>query len=240
MWYNISITKENLDQFLRELAKEYRKINGKHTLAEVILVGGAAVLVNYGFREMTYDVDVVMHAASSMKEAIRHVSDKYGLPEEWLNTGFTRTDSFSSKVIQHSTYYKTFSNIVQFRTVSGIYLIAMKLMAGRQYKYDLSDVVGILCEHKKRGTPIGFEEIKEAVEEMYGAYDNLPVRSREFIENVFREEDYEALYRSVREQEAENKDILLKFQEDYPGAMNGNNINDIIMAARKKRESEGK
>ena len=41
-----TITKENLDFYLRELAKEYRKLIGTKVKAEIILVGGAAVLAN--------------------------------------------------------------------------------------------------------------------------------------------------------------------------------------------------
>ena len=63
-------TKENLDQYLKELAKEFRKRNGKSMPAEIILVGGASVIINYGFREMTYDMDALINAASSMKDAI--------------------------------------------------------------------------------------------------------------------------------------------------------------------------
>ena len=33
-------TKENLDQYLKELAKEFRKRNGKSMPAEVVLIGG--------------------------------------------------------------------------------------------------------------------------------------------------------------------------------------------------------
>ena len=40
--------------------------------AEIILVGGAAILVNYGFRAMTTDIDAIIHAASSMKNAINN------------------------------------------------------------------------------------------------------------------------------------------------------------------------
>lgn len=80
MLYDKPFSKENLDVYLKELAKEYRKINGKNTPAEIILVGGAAVIVNYGFREMTYDMDVIINASSSMKDAINYVGDKYGLP----------------------------------------------------------------------------------------------------------------------------------------------------------------
>ena len=70
-------TKENLDIYLKELAKEFRKLNGKTIPAEIILVGGAAILTNYGFRNMTTDIDAVISASSAMKEAINHVGDKY-------------------------------------------------------------------------------------------------------------------------------------------------------------------
>ena len=75
-----SFTKENLDTYLKELAKEFRKINGKFMPAEIVLVGGAAILTNYGFRDMTTDVDAVIHAGSAMKDAINLVGDKFNLP----------------------------------------------------------------------------------------------------------------------------------------------------------------
>lgn len=56
--------------------------------------------------------------------------------------------------MEHSKYYKTFANILQIRTVSAEYLVAMKLMAGRQYKNDLSDIVGVLIEQEERNEPL--------------------------------------------------------------------------------------
>ena len=53
----IEFTKENIDTYLKEVAKEYRKQIGKNTPAEMILIGGASILVNYGFRDMTTDID---------------------------------------------------------------------------------------------------------------------------------------------------------------------------------------
>lgn len=61
-------TKENLNMYLKELAKEYRRRSGKNTPAEIILIGGAAVVINYGFREMTYDTDAIITASSHMKD----------------------------------------------------------------------------------------------------------------------------------------------------------------------------
>jgi hypothetical protein len=58
------ITKGTLDDCLKDLSKEFRKLNGTKTPAELILIGGAAVLANYGFREMTYDIDAIIQASS--------------------------------------------------------------------------------------------------------------------------------------------------------------------------------
>ena len=44
----IEITKENIDQYLKDVAKEYRKLVGKECPAEMVLIGGASILVNYG------------------------------------------------------------------------------------------------------------------------------------------------------------------------------------------------
>lgn len=77
-------TKENIDLYLNAVAKEYRKRVGKGMPAELILIGGASVLINYGFRNATTDVDAVIEAASSMKDAINAVGDRMGLPNGWL------------------------------------------------------------------------------------------------------------------------------------------------------------
>ena len=35
--------------------------------------------------------------------------------------------------------------------------------------------------------------------------------------------------------ELENKEVLLDFQDDYPGVLNGDNLADILQAAREKK-----
>lgn len=155
-------TKENIDTYLKEVAKEYRKLVGKGMPAEIIILGGGSVLINYGFREMTTDIDAIINAASGMKDAINRVGDRYNLPNGWLNADFRRTESFSSRLVQFSEYYRTYSNVVTIRTVSAEYLIAMKLRSGRRYKHDLSDVMGMLMEHEATGKPISLEQIKRA------------------------------------------------------------------------------
>ena len=62
---SFEFTKENIDLYLRELAKEYRKQIGKAMPAELVLIGGASILINYGFRNMTTDVDAILRGASA-------------------------------------------------------------------------------------------------------------------------------------------------------------------------------
>ena len=227
-------TKENIDLYLKEVAKEYRKQAGKKMPAELVLIGGASVLINYGFRNMTTDIDALIQAASAMMEAINHVGDRYGLPNGWLNADFTNTDSYSVKLSQFSVYYKTYANIVTIRTVAAEYLIAMKLRSGRQYKSDLSDVIGILFEHEKRGMPIRMEQIRKAVNDLYGDWGALPEASRAFIENVMHNGQLAQLYGETAVGEKETRELLLQFEQDYPGVTKQDNVDAIVGTLQKK------
>lgn len=230
-------TKDNIDSYLKELAKEFQKRNGNRIPAEIILIGGASILINYGFREMTYDIDAIIQSSGAMKDAINTVGDRLGLSVGWLNTDFINTESYTPKLVQYSKYYKTFLNIIQVRTVSAEYLVAMKLMAGRQYKNDLSDIVGILIEQEEKGDSFTLDRIKKAVVDLYDFYERLPDNSRTFIESIYKKEDLKGFYQQCRELELENKDVLLEFQNDYPKVLNRDNIADILKAAREKKNS---
>ncbi|MCL2024129.1 MAG: DUF6036 family nucleotidyltransferase [Oscillospiraceae bacterium] len=229
------ITRDNLNDYLKDLAKEFRKLNGKKTSAEIILIGGAAVLAGYGFRDLTYDVDAIIVASSAMKDAINRVGDKHGLPRGWLNADFKRTVSYSDRLMEVSVYYRTFSNIVTVRTVAAEYLLAMKLMSGRQYKNDLSDIVGILWEHRKIGKPISRESVEKAIESLYGTDAAIPETSMQLLSAVFASGDYETLYHTTRESELESKELLLEFEQNYPNALKGGDIGSIINSGQRKR-----
>lgn len=236
MSVDIAFTKDNLDVCLSKLAKEFRKLNGTKVPAEIILIGGAAVLANYGFRDMTYDIDAIIRASSTMKEAINKVGDELGLPNGWLNSDFTKTKSYSPKLLQYSEFYKKFGYVLEVRTVSGEYLVAMKLMSGRQYKNDISDVIGILQEEKNRGKPLTLEMIKTAVCNLYGGWDKLSQDSIELIVEVMQEGQLEILYEQYRSSEKAAKESLVDFEKKYPGVTNVDNVNDIIKGLKKRKE----
>ena len=233
-----TFTKENLDTYLKELAREFRRLNGKSMPAEIVLVGGAAILTNYGFRDTTTDIDAVIHAASSMKDAINMVGDKFDLPNGWLNADFMHAGSYSPKLDEFSVYYKSFYGVLSVRTMAAEYLIAMKLRSGRKYKNDLSDVIGILAEHEKKGAPITLEKIDAAVTNLYGGWDAFPEDSKPFIGDAHKNGDFENVYISVKKDEIESKDILIGFEKDYPKVAKESNINDILKTLKAKRNKD--
>lgn len=231
-----AFTKDNLDMYLRELGKEYRRISDKAVPAEIILISGASILANYGFRDMTYDMDAVIVSSSAMKDAINQVGDKFNLPNGWMNTDFTTTKSFTNKLSEVSVYYRVYSNILTVRTISAEYLIAMKLMAGRKYKNDLSDIVGILREHQKNGKPISKESVDKAVITLYGNWDEISADSRAFIDGVYENGDYETMYENSRQSETASRDAVLAFEKRYPNTeIKEENINTVLEQAKKLR-----
>lgn len=223
-----TFSKENLNYYLNELSKEYRKLGGKNYPAEIVLIGGAAILANYGFRETTTDIDAILPSISIMKEAINHITDKHHLPEGWLNNDFVNTKSYSPKLAQYSLPYKDFNHVLSVRIVMPEYLIAMKLKSGRKYKNDLSDIVGILEEQSAKGNPLSLTVIKKAYIDLYGSWNNLTTYARRFIESIVNRDDYRRMYDQTRENEKAAKSDLDQFEAEYPNVLNEKNIDKII------------
>lgn len=231
-------TKENLDYYLKELAKEFRKRNGRNTPAEIILVGGAAILANYGFREMTYDIDAVITASSVMKEAVNAVGDRLNLSNGWLNMDFKNTNSYSPKLSQYSKYYRTYSNVLNIRTISAEYLVAMKLMSGRRYKKDLSDIVGILNEQVKMGEPLSYQKIDCAVINLYGGWENISEYAVRLLKAALDSENLTELFREQEQEEALSKQVVLCVQKYEKENVDESNVDAIIQRALSKKRDD--
>ncbi len=197
------IQREQVDRLLSELAKEFRKQNGKNRDVEMIIVGGGSILINYGFRDYTDDFDYLSRDSRALQDASIPVRDKYELEYHWINGDFRQTPSYSDKLYQFSSHYKSFNNgRFEVRTVKGEYLVAMKMVSGRRYKTDLSDILGIMVCEARDGNPMGADRIRGAHGDLYGG--------RQIDDDIWRQvekwcsmdiEGLEAEYEKVREHE---------------------------------------
>ena len=219
------IQKNQIDIYLKALANEFKRITSRKVKAEITIVGGGALMLNYDFRMNSVDIDAFNTSEEAVKTAALKVAERFDLPADWLNDDFKKTASYSPKLYQYCVPYKTFNRVLNIRTVTSEYLIAMKLRSGRQYKSDLSDVLGILAEHEKEGTPLSMKQIRKAVTDLYGDWDSLPNASQVFIENVMENSGFEQLYEQIAREEQETKELLIQFEENYPGIITRANVN---------------
>lgn len=148
------------------------------------------------------------------------------------------TLSYSPKLEHYSVYYKNFYGVLNVRTISAEYLIAMKLCSGRKYKNDLSDIIGILAEHEKRGMPITMSAVSTAVTNLYGGWDIIPTDSKVFIEEIMSLGNIEKLYDTVKSEKKHSKEMLIGFEQEYPGVMSIDNVNSILSNLRAKEQSK--
>jgi hypothetical protein len=231
----VVFTKDNIDNLLSQLAKEFKKLNGRKMPAEIVLVGGAAIVTQYGFRASTTDIDAIITASSVMKDAINIVGDRNGLPNGWINQDFMKTSSYSRKIIEFSKHYRTFANILDVRILPSEYNVAMKLASLRQYKYDMSDIVGIV--HSEN---IPREKIEKAVEDLYGSLDKIshPEDAKKLLDSIFSASNLEELYNSTRSSEADNHVVLKELDDKYPELLNQGNIASVLEAAKRKKADQ--
>ena len=199
-------SKELLDRVFSEIAKQLKKrLVGKRFSYEIIIVGGASILLNYSFRSSTLDIDCLDVNDALMNDIINNVSEKYKLPTGWINTDFTKTNSYTPKLIQYSSFYKSYSNdSLIIRTVKDQYLIAMKMVAAREYKHDYSDIFGIIKENKD----LSFEQIEKAIINLYGSTEKVSDEMINFVKTLLTSNSF--TFEDIEKKEEDYRDEILK------------------------------
>jgi predicted DNA-binding transcriptional regulator len=221
---------------LSDLGKEYKKRGGKNTPAEIIITGGAAILMQYSYRQSSYDVDAIIHASGAIKDAANAVAEKYGLAHDWLNSDFMRTTSYSKKLEQHSRYVATRSNILTIRVVDAEYLLATKLKSGREYKHDLSDIAGIIIEEKAKNPAFSKEDVINAFYDMYGMDSEIDDTVKSIMGEAFSTNEPEKLLERIKSEEQEATELLKDFEKDYNNVLNDENVHAILENIKAKKQ----
>ncbi len=177
------LDKDLIETLLKEMANKYRKIDKKgYQPVDIIIVGGGSIILNYGFRPSTVDVDAIIKASNVINDIALSLSYKYEISSHWFNADFTILSSYSPRLLEVSEYYKSYNNDkFNIRTVKSEYLIAMKMQSGRFYNDDIPDIVGIIASEKKCGNELTYEKINKALDYLYEDKKNV---SHEIIERV--------------------------------------------------------
>ena len=227
------ITRANAMDIIRRFAKEYRKTLGKAP-GEIIIVGGGSTMLNYKFRDATQDFDVILRAASGIKDVITRFADENNLPRDWMNTDFVKTASYSDALIEVSRHYCWLNNkTLEIRTVSGIYLIAMKMKAHRDYRNDISDAIGILIEEAEAGNTFLYADIEAACHKLY--HEAPDPKTQELFHEICTKsiEELRNLYAFQKTAESAIGDQLITYIKDDVN-INTKNVKEVAARIREK------
>ncbi len=145
---------------------------------EVCIVGGAAMILAFGSRESTRDIDALVMAPAGVREAVAQVAEANGLSPNWLNDGAKGFASGISPVLKE---FLRFSPLRVVAPPAECILLAMKCLAAR---------VG-LDEHDKEDTRflvkhIGLRSPNAilGIVEKYYPKERIPAKTQFFIQVI--------------------------------------------------------
>jgi hypothetical protein len=142
-WYAVGVdllSREDIVGALDALADE---LAGEPAPLELVLVGGAAIVLLYGARESTRDVDAVFMTSADMprvRAAVARVAALRGLPGDWLNDA---AKGYVVRLAHGPSLLERPKLIVRAAAIEQ--LLAMKLCAWRD-DADIADA-RLLLEH---------------------------------------------------------------------------------------------
>lgn len=117
------LSKESIDVYLDKLADKILEKFGPEASIEIVVVGGAAIAINYTFRESTY-----------LDDLVADVAKECSLPTDWMNHNVMVTGSFTPAIAQYAKHYKTFKGVLKVFTADALTLICMKSVCCRAFR----------------------------------------------------------------------------------------------------------
>jgi len=167
-------SKTELERMLSLLNEQLQK-NG--VTGEVCIVGGAAMILAFGSRESTRDIDALFMAPAIVRAVAAQVAEANGLSPSWLNDGakgFAPGQCAEMKEILKLSHLRVVVPPAE-------YILAMKCLAAR---------VG-LDEHDKEDTKFLIQNIGIRspgavldIVEKYYPKERIPAKTQYFIQEV--------------------------------------------------------
>jgi predicted nucleotidyltransferase len=162
---------QDIQKYLRMVGEE---LNQRQVTGEIVLVGGAVMLLIIGNRQATKDIYAYLATNPQMiRDAAQVVAQREGLPPDWLNDGV-------------KGFFYTQPPITLWMDVPGLkvyvadpdYVLAMKALAGRPE--DVADIQA-LAQH------LGLTTAQEilAIVTKYIPMSQLTPRTQLLIQSMF-------------------------------------------------------
>jgi hypothetical protein len=169
-----AFTKQQLEKYLSRLNDELRKDG---TTGEVCIVGGAAMVIGFGTRNSTRDIDALVISPSTVRAAILRVAQMSGIPNSWLNDA---AKGFASST---PVELKELLKLGNLRVVMppAEYILAMKCISARVGldQHDKEDARFLI---KQLGLKT-VEQVLDVVGKYYVA-SRIPAKTQYFVKEI--------------------------------------------------------
>jgi len=147
---------------IRELLEELsRRLQARGVGADIYLVGGAAIAIEFDSRRSTTDIDAVYHPEQTVQDVAKDMAQEMRLDPRWLNNA-ARAYIPDGQDVEAAEL--TIAGNLVLRVASPRFLLAMKLAAGRDR--DIPDIA-VLCRALHISTA---EAAVDVAVELYGEH----------------------------------------------------------------------
>lgn len=153
------------------------RLNRLGLLAELYVVGGAAIALAYDVRRTTCDIDAVFEPKSIIYKAAAEIAKEYGLEVDWLNDAVKGFLPANANLIFEAPG-------IRVLTASPEYLLAMKVAAARVGRD--SDDIKFLAAFLGIRDAAG---VLKVVEQVWGGNGRLLPKARFLVEEIMSEQE---------------------------------------------------
>ena len=167
------LSKKDIVKYLKLINEELVKAE---ETAEIVLLGGCAMVLMYDARKSTKDIDAIFNNKSKMRECVKMIAKNNNLNDDWLNDAAKSFITPKMKTVEVTK----FSNL-KIKVFDLESLLVLKLISARALTNDFSDSL-ILLENSSIKN---IEELYELVEK-YAPEDLLTPRVDYFIQEVWK------------------------------------------------------
>jgi hypothetical protein len=170
------LSRENIIRYLEELSNEMAREGIK---GEILLFGGAAMVLAFKARPSTKDIDAVFKPKNKIYELSKKIAEKHRLPKGWLNDsvkGFILSDSFKQNLLIKFSHLSIYVPEPQ-------YLLAMKSISMRLgvESSDIDDIRFLIDHLELRKLDDIFNIIRK-----YYPENRIPLKTYYALEEIFQ------------------------------------------------------
>jgi hypothetical protein len=177
-----NLTRERIIEALNLLGKLAAEKNVK---LELSLFGGSAMMLAYGSRDRTKDVDAIIRPSQVASELVKQVAERLNLHEAWLNDDVKRfvSDAGTFAPLQIHELESAAKQHLKITRASASYLLAMKALACRSalpgYAGDIEDLRFLIRKMEIRT----LDQLDEHIGRFYPG-DAMTSQARAIIETL--------------------------------------------------------